>query len=802
VFTQRGGPGPARTWPVAIFVLTLAFYLAWLPRVLRYSSPPTGDQPFYLMDMASLAQDRDLNVKNNYDDADYDKFYALAPHAPGFVGMSAPYPLPRQLAPDTVRPASEQYSHHLPGLALLLLPAWKIGSWVQMWWPATMVAMCVIGALVGLNVFLLGYQVTGRTWIALATWLAVSFSSPLMTHSYLIFTELPVGLLLVYSFRRLSLGFDRNEWDRLLLVGLCIGFVPWLAWRCVLLTVTLAAYGLVQWGRAPAGRRRIVSLWSFLLPLLASAASLIAFHFFLYGRLYPAARVPELAGRSPFHWPWGGWDELTRFASGALALLFDRDFGLLPWAPVYAMALPGTLMALRAGRQEARRLLLAASLVVLPYVATLAAFEFWHGIWCPPARYLASIAPLLAAPLALALSPSRKGWRGWASPVAFAVLSLAGFALMGLVLRDPHFLWPGGDRGALPWRDWIPSFLRPDEVRQPLVLGAWLAAVLLLAALFSRAGEVEARGPQRSMGRRAALTGLLVAAAPSWWLASHEYLRHKTVLTELRRWSLGLPLQDPHGIAYAGGKVYVACYGERSASGDTAPGEVIEQDLGTGETRRLRPRRAGGEAAWSQPGDVKLGRDGLLYVLNNGPGDQALLALRNGAEVVGRAPLPATSTGAKGLEIGPDGTVYVTDMPGGQIVGYQVDDSGKILGSRVVAGGLMNPSGVALDEGGRIYVAQTYEWVQQLAADGTPLARLTKCSANSFAASSSATGWIEGGCNDSVFSINTRESSVQMARVAPGGRPIQPRISGMTYGPDGTLYVLQGDTLVSYRVRH
>ena len=72
-------------WPVLCFGLTLLVYVALVPRFLQYSSPPTGDQPFYLMDTISLAKDGDLNVRNNYDEGDYDLFYKLAPHPPGFV---------------------------------------------------------------------------------------------------------------------------------------------------------------------------------------------------------------------------------------------------------------------------------------------------------------------------------------------------------------------------------------------------------------------------------------------------------------------------------------------------------------------------------------------------------------------------------------------------------------------------------------------------------------------------------------------------------------------------------------------
>src|SRR4051794_32712602 len=72
------------------FALTLLVYLALVPRFILYSSPPEGDQAFYLMTTISIVQDHDLNERNNYANRDEDKFYALAPHPPGFVGMQAP----------------------------------------------------------------------------------------------------------------------------------------------------------------------------------------------------------------------------------------------------------------------------------------------------------------------------------------------------------------------------------------------------------------------------------------------------------------------------------------------------------------------------------------------------------------------------------------------------------------------------------------------------------------------------------------------------------------------------------------
>ena len=79
---------------------------------------------------------------------------------------------------------------------------------------------------------------------------AIAFSNPLMTYSYLIFSELPTGLLLIYAFRRLALGWRSNGPMRLLLTGACIGYIPWLAWRCVPIAMGLGAYAAWQWRRA------------------------------------------------------------------------------------------------------------------------------------------------------------------------------------------------------------------------------------------------------------------------------------------------------------------------------------------------------------------------------------------------------------------------------------------------------------------------------------------------------------------------------------------------------------------------
>src|SRR5207237_3632069 len=99
------------------------------------------------------------------------------------------------------------------------------------------------------NVFLFAHEISGRLWIAWAVWLPVAFSSPIMTYSYLIFTELPMGLLLIYAFRRLALGWGANGPLRLLLRGACIGYRPCVSSRAIFLAAPLGLYAVVQWWR-------------------------------------------------------------------------------------------------------------------------------------------------------------------------------------------------------------------------------------------------------------------------------------------------------------------------------------------------------------------------------------------------------------------------------------------------------------------------------------------------------------------------------------------------------------------------
>jgi hypothetical protein len=142
-------------------------------------------------------------------------------------------------------------------------------------------------------------------------------------------------------------------------------------------------------------------------PLALAAAALRWYHLNNYGSAlafadqYEGFFVPTMVdGRLG-----ADWYALLVATAG---LLVDRQYGLLIVAPVYALAVVGLAALWRSPSH--RMLVVAVGVLALPYVALTADFRVWWGGWSPPARYLAVLAPLLAAPLArslLALAANR-----------------------------------------------------------------------------------------------------------------------------------------------------------------------------------------------------------------------------------------------------------------------------------------------------------------------------------------------------------------------------------------------------------
>ena len=415
--TSRSPAGPGRGWIGGVFAITLLIYALWTPGVLRYTQPPSGDQPYYLQTVISLLEDHDLNEYNNYNEsASYDQFYPLfgGDYPSDFEGILAPYPLPHEghIVTTSAHAENEWYSKHGLGVPLLIIPGWVIGKALTPLlagltlnggggWPGVVFEYNLLGALLAVQVFLLAWETTGKRWIALVVWATLAFSNPQMSYSYLIFPELPAALLVIYAFRRLRLGWAANRLGQLWLVGLSLAYLPWLHYRLAPIVVGLGLYGLHQRRAALRGQtvsfaKRVRALVPLLGPLVVSIIAMMVYDWWVCGSI-----VPDFQDHAGFFSPFVSQERMAEFLS-LVGLSVDRGWGLLTYSPVFVLAWVGVFWLRRS--REGRSLLGWFALIVVPYFMVVADYQVWWGAWCPPARYLAPITPLLALPLATALA--------------------------------------------------------------------------------------------------------------------------------------------------------------------------------------------------------------------------------------------------------------------------------------------------------------------------------------------------------------------------------------------------------------
>jgi sugar lactone lactonase YvrE len=420
---------------------------------------------------------------------------------------------------------------------------------------------------------------------------------------------------------------------------------------------------------------------------------------------------------------------------------------------------------------------------------------------------------VFAAPLAMALFACRN----WFFRGMYVVLALIGFGLMAIMLADPRRMWPGNPvfewlRGYLdPYLGGVPSLpitidlwnffpgIDPRDDRNMTQASGWLTVValgILLISYVAMKWEHRMRDRQTRHLPLVAQGGLWAAAilvvGATWYTANFDYLQHKTVLTEVGRTGANPTFAAPRGMDVAGDKVYVADF-EAKALG------VF--NLPAGGFQRLAATTPQGPVEYAQPGAVKVGKDGSIYLLNNGPNEDALLVMSPDGQVIRKVPLNGKTQVAAGLAFDQDGFLLVADVIGGKIWKYGPEGGEPIAAYGGKTGGFNNILGITVAEDGKIYAAESSNsTVQELDPDGNYLRSFdVGCSPFYLAAHS---GWLDVTCpNQGIKSINLATGNIQRS-TGPGNSPLPTNVVGITYGPDGTLYVLDGSQLVTYKVEH
>jgi hypothetical protein len=455
---------------LALWLVLFAAYAATLGLHAFGRSDYGGDEPHYLLAAKSLVDDGDLDVENQYRERAYEDFY--------------PYELDRHGRPTGGR----LHEPHGVGFPLLIAPAYAIGGakGVELF-------LAALAALAVALAYRLSVRVVPDPW-ALAASALVGLSPPLLAYGTAVYPELTAAAALAGA-ALLALRLEERV-TRPAAFGcfLLLGALPWLGTKFLLPGLVIGAFAARSlWS---VGRRTLA------VGAVEAAAFSIALYVGINEALYegPTPYAADLPGESATDasFPVGYLERAYRL----VALLIDREFGLLRWAPVFALAFAGLWLLYRSRRErlaralpELRRIELAAGLcaavigVQLVVAALLAPTMF--GFWFPPRHLLAGLP--LATPLV--------AWGLRHLPRVGAALGL--LTLAGSVWLYVDVRWESGrlaigrpDAPFGPLEDAFPFF--GSGAYAYVVAGAVGCALLVLAALELRhwrqaAGATRAR---------------------------------------------------------------------------------------------------------------------------------------------------------------------------------------------------------------------------------------------------------------------------------------------------------------------
>jgi hypothetical protein len=450
-----------------VAVVAFAAAAAGIGSRASYGAQTTADEPHYLLTALSLAEDGDLDVRDEYAADAYRPFHesALRPQA-------APLEDGRLVEP------------HDPLLPAVLAGPTALGGWVL----AKLTLAAVAAALAALTLWIAVRRLGASLLPATAVVGVFAASAPLAAYGSQVYPELPAALAVAAAIAALTGPLGRGG---LAALAAALVALPWLSVKYAPVAAVLAVLGL--WLLVRGGRRAAALALGG--GLAAAALVLVGGHQALYGGLTPYAAGSHfvdgeltVVGSDP--------DYLGR-GRRLVGLLVDRDFGLAAWQPAWLLIVPAlaALLARRPRGWPALALPLAAGWLVATFVALT-----MQGWWFP-GRQVVVVLP--AAVLAVAWW-TRGGGRRLAAALALGaagVLAYAWIAVEGALGRIAWVVDLQATANPLyrAWTTVLPDYLDVGAATWALHW-AWAAVLVALAVLAVRGGGYRRLDPRVSSG--------------------------------------------------------------------------------------------------------------------------------------------------------------------------------------------------------------------------------------------------------------------------------------------------------------
>ena len=461
----------------------------------------TGDEPHYQMIAHSIVFDGDIDLTTDYSNP---ANRSLGGHFEGGAHI--------QPGKDgRLRPV------HDIGMPILFAPYYMLAYRVtevivarvpQSWLARARLTFTVVVrhflsfAMIGLTAWIGVYLLEMFTELSVSSRRAFAWtmllvlSPPIVSHSFLFFTEIISAFLAFAVFRWLrrpgltDAVTSESQSSRTILAafvaGTAVGYLLLIHARNVGLIAGLTLLAVLQAGR---GRK-----WGWLGWFMGGAAVMLAvrtavnYQFWGTWITTPHAGLGDVTGWQPF---------VTESLTRLVGWLFDQEEGLLPYAPIYLLVPAGWLALWK----RERDLCVALTLVVAAYVAVITIpllnAHGWRGGWTPAARYLVPVAPFLGV-----LAFAAVAWVPRLPPVVLVIVCVQ-VVLDAVLWQHPGLFWNNGigrsallaflDRGTGYLSAVTPSIIPPMGVRTIAIVAAALMGWIVLTLSLVRADPVRTR---------------------------------------------------------------------------------------------------------------------------------------------------------------------------------------------------------------------------------------------------------------------------------------------------------------------
>ena len=454
-----------------MWTVLFAVYVATLGIPAFQGADVGGDEPHHLLTAESIVIDGDIDLRNQYAEQAYLRFY------------------PYLLEPRGVLTQGRRHEPTGAGFPLVIAPAYAVGGAL-----GAELLLAAISALAFVLAAALARRVVPEPWASGAA-LACGLSPPALAYSTAVLPEMAGGALLAGA-ALLALRVREEPVLRFALpAAVLLSLAPWLSIRFAPAALIIAL-ALVRWLL-----RRVRRFQAFFAGemVLFSAVLYVTINQAVYGGPVPQAAATPGTGAFGEEFPLGYLQRSYRL----VGLWLDRDYGALRWAPVVALAFWGLWLLYRSRRVrlalavgeriqvEVAALLCAlacAAQVLMAVFLAATMFGFWF-----PGRHLVAALPLAVPLVAWGLRHApRVG-----SALVLLTLGASAWLLVELRLDGRGWIGPTSDAPLGPLTALLPDFSTTTLGGVVTMVAAGIVTAVLVGRQWWRARTDPLAGPLR-----------------------------------------------------------------------------------------------------------------------------------------------------------------------------------------------------------------------------------------------------------------------------------------------------------------